>query len=325
MKSKPKKTDHCLNCQQPLQDENFCPNCGQKNDGRRLTLSYVLSESVTNLFAFDGRFFRTLHTLFRFPGKVPREYIEGKRAKYMNPVRIYFLSSILLLSVIQISEGSLNLAQINREENDEATALADSLEETVADSLTTEEVTEHNAATDSSGMADKIEAMTDFYEGNKDLSVEQALDSLHLKNNLYHRFLYAQSVKIIEFDQDEFNEYLFSKLFWVLFLFLPILALLLKLLYVRRPFYYPEHLFFTFYLQSVFFILMAFVMPWEVNDTLMVIVAVIFAAYLFMAMKKFYRQGTGKTLLKFILLNLLIIPSFVIFLLFSTLIVFILF
>ena len=142
--------------------------------------------------------------------------------------------------------------------------------------------------------------------------MEAALDSLGYEYSLTNRFMYRQGAKVAEFDTEEFNQYLFSKMFWVLFLFLPILASILKLLYIRRSFYYPEHLFFAFYNQSLFFILLS--IAFLFNDTPEVVMLVLtflsFGVYLFIAMRRFYVQSTRKTLLKFVLLNLAIIPTF---------------
>lgn len=311
------KTDHCLNCQQPLQGENFCPRCGQKNDASKLTVKHFLSESISNLFAFDGRFYYTLFNLFRYPGKVPREFIEGKRTRYMQPVRIYFLASILLLFIIQLKRGA-ELDRVNTEDNNpgiENSTTIDTLDNKVAT----------NPKGGDYGIFKKIQIMADYYSTHREMNVSAALASMGFPVDFYHRFLYKQAIKTADFDDDEFNRYLFSKLFWVFFLFLPIPALLLKLLYIRRGFYYPEHLFFTFYTQSAFFILLALAFPWPQGEKIAAIVSILFGIYLFLSMIRFYKQGIRKTLLKFILLNMLMIPSFLIFFILSTLVVFILF
>ncbi|MDZ7845872.1 MAG: DUF3667 domain-containing protein [Owenweeksia sp.] len=84
------KTEQCPNCNQPLSGENYCSNCGQKNDVQRLTMWHMVRESLSNFFSFDGRFFRTLYQLFRYPGKVPHDYMMGKRMRYMHPFVFIF-------------------------------------------------------------------------------------------------------------------------------------------------------------------------------------------------------------------------------------------
>lgn len=299
-KHHPIKTDHCLNCEQPLDGQNFCPHCGQKNDDGKLTVGQVLSEAITNLFAFDGRFFHTLATLFRYPGKVPRQFVEGKRVRFMNPVRIYFLSSLLMLTVMQIKKAEpIKVNNVEASSDDDSTAARN-----LAAALKDEDL----SISDSSGILQKFKVMMVFSEAHEDLSASQALDSLQLKPGTINQFIYTQAYKASHFDQERFNEYVLSKAFWGLFLFIPIIALILKLVYIRRGFYYIEHLFFTFYTQSVFFLIFSIVLITG-NSTVAMIGFTAFTIYLFLALRKFYKQGFFKTIFKIILTSSLMFPA----------------
>lgn len=235
----------------------------------------------------------------------------------MNPVRIYFLTSILLLGVVQIKDGATDMVVIDKTETTDSTSVADSNRVSMEDISVPVAVGFSNEK--APGFLQSVTLMGDFYLEHKTLPMEAALDSLGYEYTLLNRFMYKQGSKVAEFDTEEFNKFLFSKMFWVLFLFLPILAFLLKLLYVRRSFYYPEHLFFAFYSQSVFFILLsiAFLFNDTIEELLLFLAFIAFGVYLFIAMKRFYQQSTRKTLLKFILLNLTIIPVFGLFFVFS--------
>jgi len=91
----------------------------------------------------------------------------------------------------------------------------------------------------------------------------------------------------------------------VLFYLLPVFALLFKLLYVRRDFYYSEHLVFAifyynfFYLAASVYMLISFV-PW-VGGILNFVIVLWMIAYLPIAMKRMYNQSWRKTIVKFIL------------------------
>lgn len=315
------KSYTCPNCKNPLEDQDFCPQCGQKNDVRKLTLGHVLSESISNLLAFDGRFFFTLRNLFRHPGKVPKQYIKGVRTKYMNPVRIYFLSSILLLGIAQLSRNSTGIVKIQDTSSPQELIDTNSLipkDLPVSVNLNDDDVP---------WFLKRMENMSMFYNKHKAIATEEALDSLEYENTLTNRFLYRQSVKSENFNADEFNRLLFSKLFWVLFAFLPILALLLKLLYIRGKRYYMEHLFFTFFNQSVFFLLLSLVIPWpeQISDVLFIIIFLGFGIYQVMSMKNFYNQSFSKTIIKFLIVNVLAIPCFLILLIAFVLLTYIIF
>ena len=326
MSNKVVKSATCPNCNQPLHDENFCPNCGQKNDIRKLTLWHFISESLSHFLALDGMFFTTLKKMATKPGQVSLDYINGQRTKYMNPLRIYFLSSLLLLFISQIQTNITEerLREIEYNEN---------LSEASRDSIITEERDAStgiplNLVIDSSSensILTTLEKMIEYSKEHSDHSDIHALSELGIENTFTHRFLYHQADKLSHFEMDEFSEYLRSKLFWVLFFFLPIIALLLKLLYIRGAFYYTDHLFFAFYNQSAFFLLLSISTALGDKSIYTLITAFGFLVYLFLSMKRFYQQKTGKTFAKFLLLNLVAIPAFFAFFLASLIVVFLIF
>ena len=101
----PLKESSCLNCQEVVSG-NFCSNCGQKFQPTKLPLKLFLEDAVETLFNIDNRIFKTLRDLFFKPGKVTREYIEGKRAQYLPPLRIYVSISIIYFILVQWSDSN---------------------------------------------------------------------------------------------------------------------------------------------------------------------------------------------------------------------------
>lgn len=331
MSNQAKKADICPNCDYQLHGENFCPNCGQKNDIRRIRFRHFIAESLSNFFAVDGRFMHTLAVLFSRPGKVPQNYINGKRQRYVHPVRIYFLASILLLFVIQYSGGSDEIIKVKESETAVDSASVVTNLNDARDSLLLEFAEEEIAEKETSDYQEqkgRLGKMMEYYDKTGETDVHAALAKTKLEDNIWNRFLYTQSVKIAEFDDREFSRYFASKLFWVLFLFLPILAGVHHLLYLRRRFYYPEHLFFTFYNQAVFFIVLTIgflVTHFSERDSLVIVFILGFLVYQFLALRRFYGQSWGKSLVKFIILNTLTIPLFGLFFILAALITFIFF
>lgn len=98
--NKNKKGIECLNCSQPIStSDNFCSNCGQVNDELPLSIKQFVSEFFAGFFSFDSRFFKTFFPLIFKPGKVSKDYIEGKRRKYVNPFQLYLHVTILFFLV----------------------------------------------------------------------------------------------------------------------------------------------------------------------------------------------------------------------------------
>lgn len=91
----------CLNCKQPISDnDNFCSNCGQVNDELPLSIKQFISEFFAGFFSFDSRFLKTFVPLLFKPGKVSKDYIEGKRRRYVNPFQLYLHVTILFFLVL---------------------------------------------------------------------------------------------------------------------------------------------------------------------------------------------------------------------------------
>lgn len=309
------KTSDCLNCNTPLNGENYCPNCGQKNDARKLSLEHVISEFFSSSFSFDGRLMHTLSQLIKKPGLVPLLFKKGKRTQFMHPLRLYLLSSFLLFFLLNINVDP-DHQYINPKIN-EAKIAADTIQpasDTNAISLTKVD----------------LARMAQFYRTHKSTLPGEALNTLQIENSFTNRFLYRQASKLSDFDKAAFNKYLYSKLYWVFFLFVPVLALILKFIYLRHGIFYTEHVFFIFYNQSLLFLLLAlstfiglFYIP--VNTPLFIISIAVYLIYLLFAIKRYYHQSWKKTIFKFMLINILTAPAFLGFFILSLMLVFILF
>jgi len=86
----------CLNCNHPLDiSDKFCPNCGQKNTTKRLSLKDFVNEFLANFYAYDSKVRNSIISLFTKPGKAAREFIEGKQQTYANPFRFYLSVSLI--------------------------------------------------------------------------------------------------------------------------------------------------------------------------------------------------------------------------------------
>ena len=117
-----------------------------------------------------------------------------------------------------------------------------------------------------------------------------------------------------------------GKLTLMVLLMMPFLALILKLLYIRRDFYYVEHLIFSFHYHAFVFLittLLIFVGKY-LSDWIAIPIVGIFV-YQYIAMKRVYTQSYFKTFLKFLVLNFLYMFLAIIFFSLTVLISFVLF
>lgn len=97
----------CLNCGTPLAGW-FCHGCGQNAAVHRslLHLGGELLETVTHA---DSRFWRTLRRLALDPARLSRDYIEGRRAREIPPLRLFFVTLFLLFGIGSLTAGRIEV------------------------------------------------------------------------------------------------------------------------------------------------------------------------------------------------------------------------
>ncbi|MDX1543671.1 MAG: DUF3667 domain-containing protein [Christiangramia sp.] len=330
--------DECLNCGHPLKlTDRFCSRCGQMNSTKKLSFNDFFSEFFSGVFAYDSRFRRTLRVLLFKPGKISKDYINGMRMHYANPFRFYLSASILffLLFGITFNFGD-ELNQRDRDSFDQqsrviipATRQAglDSIKKIVAyptlelDTIKIDTtprtykdkyISQNEIDTMSalSALGRKIELYYAFQDETEIRNAERAMDSLQHEHSGYNHWLYKKAVDAGTFRQNPklFFDYFISKLPFIIFFYLPVFALFIWLLYLRRPFNYMEHLIFAFHIQTMFFVLYGTALLIELivgGNWAITVANFVFLFYLYKGMRKFYGQGRVKTILKFILLNLI--------------------
>lgn len=95
----------CKNCEGAIYDK-FCGSCGQQHIEGRLTFALFFEEFVSKFFGIDSAIFRTIKGALK-PGQVCREFLSGKRKKYMRPLTFYlaFLALFLYIKSFQDYES----------------------------------------------------------------------------------------------------------------------------------------------------------------------------------------------------------------------------
>jgi uncharacterized protein DUF3667 len=97
----------CLNCGASL-TAAFCGECGQRAVPAHPTLRELFGEAFAEFSGWDGKFAETIRTLVRRPGQLTIEFLAGRRARFISPLRLYLTASVLyfLLAESAPSSGS---------------------------------------------------------------------------------------------------------------------------------------------------------------------------------------------------------------------------
>lgn len=88
--------ERCANCGEPMAGGEFCPACGQKRvrDADR-RLGHLLRQAFAAVSDLDGRFLRSLGALAFQPGRLSRDYLDGRRQRWMSPFALFLLANVL--------------------------------------------------------------------------------------------------------------------------------------------------------------------------------------------------------------------------------------
>ena len=92
-----RKEKDCLNCGAIVQGR-FCHVCGQENVVPKESFWHMVIHFFYDITHFDSKFFETLKDLVTKPGFLSKEYMKGRRASYLHPVKMYvFTSAVFFL------------------------------------------------------------------------------------------------------------------------------------------------------------------------------------------------------------------------------------
>ncbi|MGH1519627.1 DUF3667 domain-containing protein [Chryseobacterium sp. JK1] len=91
----------CLNCGHQV-EERYCPSCGQENIERRQPFHFLFTHFVEDFTHYDGQFWGTVKNLLFKPGKLTNVYLEGKRQKFVPPVKLYIFVSFITFFVFAL-------------------------------------------------------------------------------------------------------------------------------------------------------------------------------------------------------------------------------
>ncbi len=84
----------CSDCGAPVEGK-FCANCGQPTHVHR-SLLHLGEELLHGVMHFDARIWRTLPLLWLNPGRLTREWVEGKRSRYVSPLAIFLFTLFVM-------------------------------------------------------------------------------------------------------------------------------------------------------------------------------------------------------------------------------------
>jgi hypothetical protein len=298
------ESPNCLNCGTHLRGQ-YCGSCGQRSRSRLIKLWQLISEAFGDLFELDSRLWQTIVPLVIRPGRLTHDYLQGRRARYMPPFRMYLVLSLIFFVVAFFNP---------REEL--SLFFEAPVEQEVAADADEEEEEEHGV----------IVAFNDNGENEVEDDCEVEADDVEGMPAFLARRLTPERVRqvceqIVADEGKTLLEKVTNNVPTALIVLLPLMALVLKALYPLSRRYYVEHLLFFVHLHAFFFLLFtlqilfvrltaALAVPELVTTLVIVASSIYIPVYLFVAMRRVYAQGRFVTFVKYIALTAAYIVGF---------------
>ena len=101
----------CLNCGAALMGSH-CHHCGQAAHVHK-TLAAFFHDLMHGVFHFEGKIWRTLPMLAWHPGRLTREYIDGRRASYVSPIALFLFVVFLTFALFNLAGDPIHFDQNN--------------------------------------------------------------------------------------------------------------------------------------------------------------------------------------------------------------------
>lgn len=328
-------SEKCLNCGTGLKGP-FCYYCGQPDRNFMRFFPALLRDLMEDLLDLDSRFMRTIKPLLFKPGRLTRDYMEGRRFRYAPPMRLYIFSSIVffVLAAFLSTDG----VTVNNTSNEVGTAQVTQISEDQQQDI---ESALNNIPADVREQIDIEQIQAEIKENEEDEDGFK-LDDIQFNEEPWDRETNPVDIKWLPtWLNDRINDeiegspkkaeqisenpnLIVDKVFDILpatmFILLPLVALILKFWYLFAKRYYVEHLIYSLHIHSFLFVSLILILlesianpllaehgyPAVATGTSWLAIGIItwIPVYMFISLRVVYQQGWFMTVGKSVFIGL---------------------
>jgi hypothetical protein len=275
---------NCPNCGTKLAG-NFCQGCGQPTHLHVPSAREFLHEFIAHYVALEGKLWKSLALLLFRPGRLTRDYIEGKRARYVEPLRLYLTFSIIFFAIFKLGGVSFGDGRPDAGPAHQVEAPAQTQEE----------------KGEASGKG-KSFSLLRLEDGDEDRAQKFAAS--------IHPLLGKKVAHFTALPEKDRNNAVLRSLSsyapYAIFALMPVFAALLKLLYLGSGRRYGEHLLFALHTNAFAFLMLSLLLILPDGIPLLGTALFIWLVfYLPTAMRKVYGGSRLVTALRWLVLLVL--------------------
>jgi Protein of unknown function (DUF3667) len=283
---------HCDNCGATLSGR-YCATCGQRREAPVNSLWHFTQLATEDLTHADSRLWRTLAALLYKPGHLTREFLTGHRARYLPPVRLYLVMSVVFFLWAASTQSSFDVVQLDQDQLNAAHVKVETLDQDDA------------AAVFAPKPGETEEQRTQRLCGTQTYNGPWSRQIAPIVPQLCRKIATDISVNKGRLLREAF----LHNLPRAMFIFLPLLAGIMMLMYWRPRHFYVEHLLLFVHNHAFVFLVailswgLAKVLPQVLESWLTFAVLAYLAWYMFRSLRVVYGQGRWLTFAKLALLS----------------------
>ena len=281
----------CENCGATI-NGHYCSQCGQHYQPHIHSLGHFMFEAAENLTHADSRVWLTLWPLLVKPGFLTQEFFEGRRSRYLPPFRLYLVISAIFFLVWAALPSTTHVYALNPL-NDELIPMTES-------AANKPDENKKGGTTETAEQRAGRVCKNTRYSGPGEAWITPRV---------------AEGCRKVVIDNGQsFLHSFLANIPRSLFILLPGLAVVMKLMYWRPKRYYVEHLLFFIHNHAFVFLIMALYLlvsraitllaPAWPSWPLTTLVWLYVIYYSYKSMRRFYGQGKWLTRLKFVTLSM---------------------
>ncbi len=304
---------HCENCGAQLTGR-YCAQCGQAAVDYRRSFRHVIVDVLDSFLNWDSKFFATLGLLIAKPWQLTNEFLAGKRARYLHPLRLYLLASILFFFAVNYWAKSIPPTKLS--DQDRAEIQAELKQEdlppdarakieqalklgspgptpTAQAAEKTSPKPEQHATPNQGDFAPSLKSTTDKHSAPLGKWLEQ-----RAKEKFGEHGANARAFIIT----------LINNLPGMMLCCVPLFAFVLKVLYLRRRIFYIDHLIYALHIHTFAYIAIMLIVGATIGlnrvapnlvGWVSVLLWTTFAVQIFLSIRRVYRQGWFLSIFKF--------------------------
>jgi hypothetical protein len=310
-KTQPPPLTHCENCGAQL-NGRYCAQCGQAAVDYRRSFRHVIADVLDSFLNWDSKFLATIVLLITRPWRLTNEFLAGRRVRYVHPLRLYLLASILFFFAVNHWAKSLHLQPGKLKPKDRAEIAAELQKEDIPPQARDKIKEALNLSSPSPAQTSPIEkkaspSPAEHDRGDFGPILQMGPDK---PSTPFEKWLEGRAKeKMGEHGTNMglFLVTLFNNLPYMMLCCIPLFAFVLKILYIRRRIFYIDHLVYalhihTFAYVGIMLIVFATIGLHQFAPGLIgwsALLWAVFAAQIFLSIRRVYRQGWFISMLKF--------------------------